>query len=126
MKVLVDEFLLGRKELQPYIEDFIHSQAVLQTVTNPSGTFLPYGAGLGEPKYNVDLTRFNGAWGRPQRDGPALRAVALTTYSNWLVAHGQKKKAKEVVWPIISNDLSFVGQYWYFVSRPLIDIPMLT
>ncbi|KAI0388380.1 carbohydrate-binding module family 20 protein [Xylariaceae sp. FL0594] len=112
MRVLVDEFLLGNKWLQPYIEDFIHSQAVLQTVTNPSGTFLPNGAGLGEPKYNVDLTRFNGAWGRPQRDGPALRAIALTTYSNWLLTHGQKQKAKEVVWPIISNDLSYVGQYW--------------
>ncbi|KAI1814327.1 carbohydrate-binding module family 20 protein [Poronia punctata] len=112
MKVLVDEFLLGNEKLQTYIEDFIHSQAVLQTVTNPSGTFLPSGTGLGEPKYNVDLTRFNGAWGRPQRDGPALRAVALIGYSNWLVANGQKKKAKEVVWPVISNDLSFVGQYW--------------
>ncbi|KAI8632130.1 carbohydrate-binding module family 20 protein [Xylariaceae sp. FL1651] len=112
MKMIVDEFLLGEKQLQSYIEDFIQSQAVLQTVTNPSGTFLPNGAGLGEPKYNVDLTRFNGAWGRPQRDGPALRAIALATYSNWLISHGQKQKARTVVWPIISNDLSYVGQYW--------------
>ncbi|KAI0100346.1 carbohydrate-binding module family 20 protein [Nemania sp. FL0031] len=112
MKVIVDEFLLGKKQLKSYIEDYIHSQAVLQTVTNPSGTFLPSGAGLGEPKYNVDLTRFNGAWGRPQRDGPALRAIALITYSNWLVSSGQKQRAKTVVWPIISNDLSYVGQYW--------------
>ncbi|KAI3328976.1 carbohydrate-binding module family 20 protein [Xylariaceae sp. AK1471] len=112
MKVIVDEFLLGKKQLQPYIEDFIHSQAVLQTVTNPSGTFLPNGAGIGEPKYNIDLTRYNGAWGRPQRDGPALRAIALITYSNWLISHSQKQKAKSVVWPIISNDLSYVGQYW--------------
>ncbi|KAI1420706.1 carbohydrate-binding module family 20 protein [Xylaria sp. FL1777] len=112
MKMLVDEFLLGEKQLESYIKDYIHSQAVLQTVTNPSGTFLPNGAGLGEPKYNVDLTRFNGAWGRPQRDGPALRAIALITYSNWLISSGQKQKAKTVVWPIISNDLSYVGQYW--------------
>ncbi|KAI0144327.1 carbohydrate-binding module family 20 protein [Xylariaceae sp. FL1272] len=112
LKMIVDEFLLGRKELQKHIEDFIHSQAVLQTVTNPSGTFLPNGVGLGEPKYNIDLTRFNGAWGRPQRDGPALRAIALIAYSNWLISHGQKAKAKTVVWPIISNDLSYVGQYW--------------
>ncbi|KAI1757169.1 carbohydrate-binding module family 20 protein [Xylaria castorea] len=112
MKMIVDEFMLGDKQLESYIEEYIHSQAVLQTITNPSGTFLPNGLGLGEPKYNVDLTRFNGAWGRPQRDGPALRAIALITYSNWLVSHGQKQKAKTVVWPIISNDLSYVGQYW--------------
>ncbi|KAI0914778.1 carbohydrate-binding module family 20 protein [Ustulina deusta] len=112
MKMIVDEFLLGEKQLKPYIEDYIHSQAVLQTVTNPSGTFLPNGAGLGEPKYNVDLTRFNGAWGRPQRDGPALRAIALIAYGNWLVSNHQNQRAKTVVWPIISNDLSYVGQYW--------------
>ncbi|KAI1312347.1 carbohydrate-binding module family 20 protein [Xylaria venustula] len=112
MKMIVDEFLLGQTHLKPYIEDYIHSQAVLQTVTNPSGTFLPNGVGLGEPKYNVDLTRFNGAWGRPQRDGPALRAIALIAYSNWLVSSGQERKAKTVVWPVISNDLSYVGQYW--------------
>ncbi|GAP87391.1 putative glycosyl hydrolase family 15 [Rosellinia necatrix] len=112
MKMIVDEFLLGEEQLESYIEDYIHSQAILQTVTNPSGTFLPNGAGLGEPKYNVDLTRFNGAWGRPQRDGPALRAIALITYSNWLVSSGQAEKAQKVVWPVISNDLSYVGQYW--------------
>ncbi|KAI0409703.1 carbohydrate-binding module family 20 protein [Xylaria palmicola] len=112
MKMIVDEFLLGKKQLEVHIENFIRSQAIVQTVANPSGTFLPNGAGLGEPKYNVDLARYNGAWGRPQRDGPALRAIALITYSNWLVSHGQKQKAKTVVWPVISNDLSYVGQYW--------------
>ena len=81
MKTIVDEFLFGKTELQPYIEDYIHSQAVLQTVSNPSGTFLPAGLGLGEPKYQVDGTRFNGAWGRPQRDGPALRAIVRYLHS---------------------------------------------
>jgi glucoamylase len=111
--MIIDEFLLGDTSLQPYIEDYIHAQAVLQTVTNPSGTFLPSGKGLGEPKYNVDGTRFNGNWGRPQRDGPALRAIALITYSNWLVSVGEAERASTVIWPVISNDLSYVGQYWY-------------
>ncbi|KAK2627684.1 hypothetical protein QTJ16_002330 [Diplocarpon rosae] len=112
MKMIVDEFIFGKTELQSYIEDYIHAQAVLQTVANPSGTFLPAGLGLGEPKYQVDGTRFNGAWGRPQRDGPALRAITLITYSNWLVQNGQSNKAKGIIWPIIANDLSYVGQYW--------------
>lgn len=115
--MIVDEFILGATNLQPYIENYFHAQAVLQTVSNPSGTFLPSGKGLGEPKYNVDGTRYNGNWGRPQRDGPALRAIALITYSNWLASNGQASRAKTVVWPIISNDLSYVGQYWYFSAK---------
>lgn len=85
---------------------------MLQTVSNPSGTLLPAGLGLGEPKYLVDGSRFNGAWGRPQRDGPALRAIALMTYGNFLIKNGGSKKVKTVIWPIIANDLSYVGQYW--------------
>ncbi|KAI0132383.1 1, 4-alpha-D-glucan glucohydrolase [Xylariales sp. AK1849] len=112
LKMIIDEFLLGETSLQQYIDDYLHAQAVLQTVSNPSGTFLPWGKGLGEPKYNVDGTRYNGNWGRPQRDGPALRAIALSTYSKWLVSNDQIDKAKTVIWPIIANDLSYVGQYW--------------
>jgi glucoamylase len=117
-KMIVDEFLFGKSELGPYIEDYITAQAVLQTVTNPSGALLPSGLGLGEPKFRVDGTKFNGNWGRPQRDGPALRAIAIMTYSNYLIAHGESDRVKEVIWPIISNDLSYTGQYWC-VQKPL-------
>jgi glucoamylase len=48
--MIIDEFLLGDRSLEPYIEEYITAQAVLQTVTNPSGTLLPSGLGLGEPK----------------------------------------------------------------------------
>ncbi|OBT67060.1 hypothetical protein VE03_04402 [Pseudogymnoascus sp. 23342-1-I1] len=113
MLMIADEFAFsGDKKLQAKLEQYITSQATLQTVSNPSGTFLPQGLGLGEPKYLVDGKRFNGAWGRPQRDGPALRAITLMTYSKWLTKHGQTKRVKNVIWPIISNDLSYVGQYW--------------
>ncbi|KAK6596119.1 glucoamylase P (glycosyl hydrolase family 15) [Botrytis cinerea] len=112
LKMLVDEFIFGNRALQPQIEKYVKAQAILQTVTNPSGTFLPNGLGLGEPKYEVDGTRFNGAWGRPQRDGPALRAIALMAYSDWLINHNQLQRAKLVIWPIIANDLSYIGEYW--------------
>ena len=110
--MIIDEFISGNSSLQTKIEEYIHAQAVLQTVDNPSGTFLPQGLGLGEPKYEVDGSRFNGAWGRPQRDGPALRATALITYSNYLIKNGQQKDVKNRIWPVIANDLSYVGQYW--------------
>ena len=51
--------------------------------------------------------------GRPQRDGPALRAIALITYANWLINHNYSSTALNVVWPIAKNDLAYVAQYWY-------------
>lgn len=110
--MIVDEFIFGNTSLQSQIEEYIPAQAILQTISNPSGTLLPDGLGIGEPKYLVDGTRFNEAWGRPQRDGPALRAIALMSYSNWLIENGQLDTVKTIIWPIIANDLAYVGQYW--------------
>ncbi|CAK7207220.1 hypothetical protein SEUCBS139899_010029 [Sporothrix eucalyptigena] len=112
LRMLVDELIFGNNGVQTTIDNYVTAQAVLQTVSNPSGTLLPYGLGLGEPKFNVDGTRFNGAWGRPQRDGPALRAIALIEYSHWLLDQGDTDKVVDDIWPIISNDISYVGQYW--------------
>jgi glucoamylase len=114
MKMIVDEFLHGQKELRSYIQDYLKAQAILQTVSNPSGA-LASGRGLGEPKYYSNITRFNGDWGRPQRDGPALRATALITYARWLLSTRSKEDAAEArdkVWPVVQNDLTYVAQYW--------------
>lgn len=82
-KVLVDLFRNGNLGLQKVITEYVNSQAYLQTVSNPSGGLSS--GGLAEPKYNVDMTAFTGGWGRPQRDGPALRATALIDFGNWLI-----------------------------------------
>lgn len=111
-KCIVDTFIHSYDaSLQTEIENYIAAQAHLQTVSNPSGD-LSNGAGLGEPKFNADRTAFTGAWGRPQRDGPALRATALIAYANWLINNGYASTASTVVWPIIQNDLNYVAQYW--------------
>lgn len=83
MKTLVDLFRGGDADLLPIIEEFISSQARIQGISNPSGALSS--GGLGEPKFNVDETAFTGAWGRPQRDGPALRATAMISFGEWLV-----------------------------------------
>jgi glucoamylase len=107
-KCIVDTFAQSYSaSLQTEIQNYIVAQANLQTVSNPSS-----GAGLGEPKFNADGSAFTGSWGRPQRDGPALRATALIAYSKWLIANGYTSTASTVVWPIIQNDLNYVGQYW--------------
>jgi glucoamylase len=98
----VDTFINSYSaSLQTEIENYINAQAYIQTVSNPSGGLSS--GGLGEPKFNVDETAFTGSWGRPQRDGPALRATALITYSKWLIANGYTSTASSLVWPIIQN-----------------------
>lgn len=111
MKILIDTFTEGDQSLEPHIRDYVSSQGHLQSVDNPSGG-LANGAGLGEPKFQANGTEFDGAWGRPQRDGPALRATALITYSHWLISQGKISTVLSDIWPIIRNDLAYVGQYW--------------
>ncbi|KAM5351995.1 hypothetical protein ACJ41O_004718 [Fusarium nematophilum] len=111
-KYIVDRFAQRYDAgLQKSIQQYIASQAKLQGVSNPSGS-LSDGAGLGEAKYHVDLSAYTGGWGRPQRDGPALRATALIGYANWLVSNGYSSTASDIVWPVIRNDLNYVAQYW--------------
>jgi glucoamylase len=111
-KSLVDRFARSYDAgLQRSIERYISSQARLQAVSNPSGQLFD-GTGLGEAKFNVDLTPYTGAWGRPQRDGPPLRAIALISYGKWLVANGYSETASQIIWPIVQNDLNYVSQYW--------------
>lgn len=63
LKELIDIFANGyNATLQSDIQNYITAQATLQGVSNPSGS-LSNGAGLGEPKFNVDLSAFTGDWG---------------------------------------------------------------
>jgi glucoamylase len=110
-KLLIDTFIAGESSLQSHIEDYILSQIRIQTIVNPSGQ-LTNGSGLGEPKYYVNETAFEDSWGRPQHDGPALRAIAMIAYSNWLLGQGGESTVNDVIWPIIQNDLAYVAQYW--------------
>lgn len=110
-KMLVDQFLAYKTPgLEAQIQDYISAQAALQGVSNPSGGLCS--GGLGEPKFEVDKTAFTGAWGRPQRDGPALRATVMTAYARYLLSQGRASNVTSIIWPIVQNDLSYVTQYW--------------
>lgn len=111
VKALVDQFIAGEAtSLEGTIQDYINSQTIVQTINNPSGGLCS--GGLGEPKFNVDETAFTGAWGRPQRDGPALRATAMIAYAKYLLSKGDTASVTNIIWPIIQNDISYVTQYW--------------
>lgn len=62
-KYVVDRFINQYDAgLQKRIQQYIASQAKLQGVSNPSGS-LSDGSGLGEAKFEVDLSAFTGGWG---------------------------------------------------------------
>ncbi|KIV78813.1 hypothetical protein PV11_06422 [Exophiala sideris] len=110
--MLIGELILGNTSLRKTIEDYTTAQAILQTIANPSGSLWPSGDGLGEPKFYTNTTTFTGAWGRPQRDGPALRATAIMNLAPVLFNLNETDTFLEIYWPLILNDLNYVGQYW--------------
>ncbi|KAK1229133.1 glycoside hydrolase 15 protein [Marasmius sp. AFHP31] len=108
---LVFAVTLGRDtSLRGQVDNYIASTARIQQVSNPSGTITT--GGLGEPKFNVDETAFTGAWGRPQRDGPPLRATTLITYANWLISNNNQTYVSDTLWPIIQRDLDYTANNW--------------
>ncbi|KAF2103422.1 glucoamylase I precursor [Rhizodiscina lignyota] len=66
-------------DLVTFLDAFTTISHRLQHTDNPSGSFDNL-KGLGEPKFMADGSPYTESWGRPQRDGPALRAITLMQY----------------------------------------------
>lgn len=110
-KTIVDQFTSGKDTtLRGLIDSYVAAQTVLQQVSNPSGTVST--GGLGEPKFNIDESAFTDSWGRPQRDGPALRSTALISYANWLRNNGNSSWVTSKLWPVIKLDLDYTAANW--------------
>ncbi len=76
-------------------------------------------SGLGEPKYYVDGSGYFEPWGRPQNDGPALRAITLINFANDLLANGEESLVRELLYSadfsdqsVIKTDLEYVSHHW--------------
>lgn len=105
---------IKKEFLERLIFDFIRLTREIQLTPNRSGA--ADAEGLGEPKWHLDGSRFNDHWGRPQDDGPALRARALSVFAQLLLAEGRKEKAKEIYngdrnGPL-KVDLEFVARFY--------------
>ncbi|GAA5924421.1 hypothetical protein JCM1841_001695 [Sporobolomyces salmonicolor] len=99
-------------EALSFFSDYIDAQLTLQHLPNPSGTYEDL-TGLGEPKFHANLTVFEGRWGRPQRDGPALRALAVLQYAEYQSARGQLKEvAESKIVKLLKADLDYVAAFW--------------
>ena len=110
-KVLIDRHVSGHdSDSAQLIVDWVASMAKMQQVENPSGGVST--GGLGEPKFNIDETAFNGDWGRPQRDGPALRSTSIIRFANHLLARGNATWVRNHLWPVLKLDLGYVADSW--------------
>lgn len=81
--------------------------------------------GLGEPKFNMDGSPFNGPWARPQNDSPALRAITLIHWARVLESSGRKKEARDLIslqspkQSVIGADLNYIAANW---KKPCYDL----
>jgi glucoamylase len=73
--------------------------------------------GLGEPKFYVDGSGYGLSWGRPQTDGPALRALTLIRWAHIKLDEGQAGYVKQSLYDkdfnsLIKADLEYVAHNW--------------
>ncbi|PWN49852.1 hypothetical protein IE53DRAFT_300218, partial [Violaceomyces palustris] len=110
---------LFASDIERKVRDFVRMNMKLQVTPNPSGNF--DSGGLGEPKFLVDGEPFTPSWGRPQNDGPAIRASTLIKYANHLLDSrpGEKPYVKDVLYnrdqgkrSIIKDDLDYTLKAW--------------
>lgn len=77
---------------------------------------------LGEPKFYLNGTVYTNAWGRPQNDGPALRAMTLIRFANSLLNQSNEKDYVTTTlyapsldydaMGVIKRDLEYVASHW--------------
>ena len=81
------------------IINYIENESKIQNLDTISG--------LGEPKINVDCSPFNGSWGRPQNDGPALRGIIMIKIID-LFKYKYSVLINNLIIPIILKDLNYI------------------
>lgn len=95
-RCLIDSPILNSSLLKQYI----HNEKKLQGLKTLSG--------LGEPKYNVDMTSFNGDWGRPQNDGPALRGLnMIRLYNYYITLNDLENEIIKDILDVLYNDIHY-------------------
>ena len=76
---------------------------------------------LGEPKFNVDGSAYQGPWMRPQNDSPAVRANTLIRFAHALLNESSANEARvrEQLYggripaqTVIKSDLEYIAYHW--------------
>lgn len=108
---IANEVLQNRTAMESYAQ-WVTGKT--QVASDPNGIDV-----RGEPKFYMDGRVYDKPWGRPQNDGPALRAIALINYANYLISQGQKDKVLSELYfsDLTSNkgikyDLEYISHNW--------------
>ena len=110
MRTFIDIFTKTKDPLYfQYIINYIENEAKIQNLNTISG--------LGEPKYNINCTPYNGDWGRPQNDGPALRGIIMFQIIE--LFHKYEIVIQQLIVPIILKDLDYILQNYKKTSFDL-------
>ncbi|MEZ4872710.1 MAG: glycoside hydrolase family 15 protein [Bdellovibrionales bacterium] len=107
-----------KAEIPMTFRNFVDFTHINQTLYSP--------VGLGEPKYYVDGRPYDGPWGRPQNDGPALRSLTLTRFAQKLLNEGELHYVRRHLYnsdlpanTVIKRDLEYVSHHWREASFDL-------
>lgn len=116
MDLVVDQYALSSSaDQKAYYLNLLWNYAdfsrMNQLTPNPSG-------GPGEPKFHVDGSAFVGPWGRPQNDGPALRAITLIHFAKALIQNSKTEESRRLS-NTIKYDLEYVSHHW---KHPSFDL----
>jgi glucoamylase len=107
-----------RNEIYARIQKWIQFELNRQTVHTLTD--------LGEPRFHIDGRANLDPWGRPQNDGPALRALAAIHYARVLLSDGRFNEVKATLYrseiparSLIKRDLEYVAHHWNEASFDL-------
>jgi glucoamylase len=122
MNVLVNDIIDSKTPIKhPDFKLILDYIDFTQTIQNSFAL-----TGLGEPKFYVDGRSFQGPWGRPQNDSPALRAYSLARLALKLIKSGNKNFVEQKLYrrslpadTVIKKDLEYVAHHWHEPSFDL-------
>tara|TARA_Y100000996_G_scaffold229300_1_gene180430 strand:- start:2750 stop:3913 length:1164 start_codon:yes stop_codon:yes gene_type:complete len=111
MRVFIDMYTKTKESKYfEYIINYIENEAKVQELKTLSG--------LGEPKINIDCSPFNGNWGRPQNDGPALRGIMMIKIIN-IFKYNYDTLINKLISPIVIKDILYILDNYNKVSFDL-------
>lgn len=91
---------LQKQRLKPFFDQYLQLTKIHQQRAD----------NFGEPKFYLDGSPFTGAWGRPQNDGPALRAIVNMGWLSVLEKGRKHKKAQAYFLDIVQADLEYTAK----------------
>ncbi|MGH6800969.1 MAG: glycoside hydrolase family 15 protein, partial [Methylocella sp.] len=97
-----------RKNIEPFFLQYVRDDSDLRNIAGDRV--------LGEPRFNPEASLDISKWSRPQRDGPALRALALMRFWPLDALDGATRASMRA---LILTDLGFILRHW---REPCFDI----